>query len=324
MKKNNRCIYERLIFFKNVPYWIFWPVLSICLSVIGSVILFITGETQYPWAQLIFASYFGGIPTLFIWFYYSFQRRMRNLSSILWESNEKFDEWLKEKLKEIFTLSSFPALFFTFLVVSMGHVTIYLLGYPFENNINNIFAAIVFSFVLFVCGHGGYTVIAVMVALHNVVKRNPRLAFFQFSHPAILDLQSIYSFLAMAIFYGYSSLVIALRNGPYGLSLILQIWVTILAFFPLFIFLFSFLQIHKLIANIKYKSVKEINTRVQFILDRLDENSRMIDLEKLEKLMNIQIKVQSISDWPLDLQGLGTFIIALTTALFQIFAIWSG
>jgi len=324
MKKSKCCIYERLIPFKNIHYWIFWPILSICLLVIGSVNLYIMGEKQYPWAQLIFASYFGGIPTLFIWFYYSFQKRMINLSPILWKSNEEFDEWLKENLNRIFSINSFPAYFFTFLVVIMGHTTIYLLGYPFENNINNIFAAIVFSFVLFVCGHGGYTLIALMVALHYVVKRSPRLPFFQFSHPAISDLQSIYSFMAMAIFYGYSSLVIALRNGPYGLTIILQIWVTILAFFPLFIFIFSFLQIHKLISNIKYKSVKEINNRLQFMLKKINGDNSLRDLKKLETLMKIQTKVQSISEWPLDLQGLATFIIVLTTALVQIFAIWRG
>lgn len=317
------CIYERLTP-KKIPYYIFWPFLSISLFVIEWFLVLYFKEKQYLWTELIFTSYIVLGPTIAIYGFYSFQERMIKISPIFWGSSLDFDNWLEKKIEDIFLLKSLQSWLITLSVFFMGIITVWRLGLPFENKIINILVVFRFSIVLFFCGHGAYMLIACILTLHEVVRLDPKLPFYLFSIPAISDWHFIYLGESLLISYGYLTLFFALLKGPYGLTTELQIWLTALAFIPLFIFAFSFYDIHTLMEKVKYNSVRKINYQIQSVLKDIKKNNKMADIEKLNKLMDIQSKIQSIREWPFELQGLGTFIIALIPALVQIYTIFSS
>jgi len=120
---------------------------------------------------------------------------------------------------------------------------------------------------------------------------------------------------------GYISLIFALWYGPYGLSFEMQLWLTLLAFYPITMFSWSFLQVHNLIKSIKFTHVQTINESLQPLVRKVSEKSSLDDLNKIEKVMSLQTKVQTTSEWAFDLQGVATFVITLTTAIVQLVSI---
>lgn len=97
-----------------------------------------------------------------------------------------------------------------------------------------------------------------------------------------------------------------------------MLWLTFLAIFPLGLFFWSLFIIHEIIAIAKYNQIELINSKIQFQLNGLlndDEKS----INNLTKCMDIQKKIISISEWPIDLKSIITLIIALLPLIFQIF-----
>jgi hypothetical protein len=314
-------IYERVIFIKKMPYWIFWPLVAIISFIFGYGLLFFTGENIYHFTLLIFCSYIGLFQPILIWGSHSFQSRLNNLSNIFWEDTQEFNNWYIQTHKKIFLIESFQAKLLISFILIMGIFTIILLGLPFDCVYVNIIAIIWFSYVLFFSGHCAYVFIAFLFTLHEVVAKTPHLPFFQFSHPAIVDFQNLYLATSILVTSGYFTLIIAIMMGPYGLINELQLWLSILAVYPILLFSWTYLESHKLRRIIKFQHIETINYKVQGVLKKVDENCNMIEIEKLEKVMDIQNKVQLVSEWPFNLQGIGTFIIALATAIVQIITI---
>lgn len=138
-----KCLYEKIIPFRRVPFWIFWPMAGIVSIIGGWLLLFLFHETQHPWTLLIFGFFWGGLPTVIIWFFHSFYQKIRSLSHILWVSQIAFDEWLDNSIRKIFFIRSFPSVLFIVLVVFLGNLTIFFLGYPFDNFVTNLLAVTV-------------------------------------------------------------------------------------------------------------------------------------------------------------------------------------
>lgn len=324
MNKPVYCNYKKFSLFKAIPYYIFWPITGLFSFLVGFLILFLLDEEIYLWTYLIFSSYLMIGPTAVIWGRNTFEKRMNNVKSLFRDTENEFEVWLREKINQIFTLNPFYAKFSSILITIFGSLTIILLGLPFENFYIKILGSLTYAFMFFICGHIAYIVIALLSALHQLVQKEPEIDFFQFSHPAISKLQNFFSTISIGITLGYVSLVIAIMKGPYDFSEIFQIWLSILAFIPIMLFTISYSEIHDLLRKIKFSSIKTINIRVQEMLEKINEKSNLKDLEKLEKIMDIQDKVHSIPEWPFDIQGIATFLIALTTAIIQVATVWVG
>jgi hypothetical protein len=321
MKHTIICIYEKIILFKKIPYWIYYPLIGLGGFFIGDVLLRFYGEKQYYWTQILFASCIGIVPVIIIWISYSFQKTLRELSPMLWENQDDFKSWLQRRAIRIFSLSSFPSKAITLFVIVTGVVTIFAIGFPFKLQIVNSLAVTAFLLVLFVCGQCAYMLLDLLVTLREVVQRPPRFPFFLLFHPAIVNLQNFYSTIAIGVTLGYIGLIFALWYGPYGLRFEMQLWLTLLAFYPLTLFSWSILQIHNLIKSIKFTHVQAINDSLQPLVRKVSENSDLDDLSKIEKVMSIQTKVQTTSEWAFDLQGAATFVITLATAIVQLISI---
>jgi hypothetical protein len=285
MKNTEICIYEKIILFKKIPYWLYYPILGLGGFLLGDAIIRAFGEKRYFWTQITFASYIGIVPVIIIWGSYKFQNILRELAPILWRQHDEFESWLQSKVERVFSLASFPSKIITLFVIVLGIFTIFMVGLPFKSQIVNLMAAIGFFIVLFVCGQSAYLLIALLVTLREIVQRPPELPFFLLSHPAIINLQNFYSTVAICVTLGYISLIFALWYGPYGLSLEMQIWLTLLAFYPIILFSWSFLQIRNLMRKIKFLHVQMVNNSLQEMIVNLGHKNQLDDLKSPLKIL---------------------------------------
>lgn len=318
MAKTIRCTYEQVILLKRIPYWIYWSAIGILGFTMWEIVIRAFGDKHFLWTQLLFGGGIALLPMTYVWMSHNFQNIMRILSPLLWSDNAEFEGWLEVRATRVFTLNSWQARLVTGFIVISALITVILSRLPFNSSVLNFLALIGFTPLLVVCGQGAYILTHLLVTLREIVRRPPKVPFFMLSHSAISGLQNYYSATAVVVTLAYICLVIAVWQGPYGLSLEMQIWLTVLAFYPLSMFFWSFFQVHILMRNIKQSHIEIINQEVQLTLEKVLSRNENEDVERLDKVMDIQNRIQTTKEWPVDLQGTLTFLIALTTAIVQV------
>lgn len=197
-------------------------------------------------------------------------------------------------------------------------MTISWLGFPFQTLTANILAVLGFIPLLIICGQGAYLLLDLLLVLRELVNLPPKVSFYLQSHPAIARLQNSFSSASLIVMLAYICLVLSIWQGPYGFSLEMQIWLTVLAFYPISMFFWSFFHVHILMLNVKNSHIKIVNKEVQETLERVLKNKKNDDVDRLEKLMGIQNKVQAMKEYPVEFQGTLTFIATFATVLIQI------
>jgi hypothetical protein len=274
---------------------------------------------------------------------------MSDIYTLFWSNEAEFHIWLESRTKRIFTFSSWGSIVITGLITVPGILTIFEIGLPSQFRDLNIFAIVFFTIILILCGHGLYMCLDLLATLRELVLRHIQVPFFMMEHRTISKIQSYYAFVAATVTFAYIWLVIATWQSSYSLSKgILQVWLTILSFYPLTLFVGSFLLIHIFMRNIKLSHLSVINKEVQEALKHVQNNSIVIstqmsfqaslsntptfnkgsyeissnkgleDAQRLEKLMDIQTKIENMREWPVGSQTTIAFIITLLTALTQV------
>jgi len=313
--------YERIILFKRMPYWLYWALMGLAVFLINKAANLILHERQFLFTEIVFSGAIGLLPTLMIFGSHEFEKTMVGLSSILWggnNNNEEFNQWLYERKTRIFTLKSWGAKFITILFVACALLTISFLGLPFQSSIANGLALLGFISLLLMSGQTAYLLLDLLITLREIVYRPVNIPFYIQTHPAIKKLQSIYFSAALFTTLGYVLGVLSIWQSPYGFSFELQLWLTMLAFYPISMFFWSFFHVHILMQNIKDSHIKIINQEIQRTLGVVLKNEKTDDVERLEKMMGIQNKVQEVKEYPIELQGALTFIATFATVLVQI------
>jgi hypothetical protein len=142
---------------------------------------------------------------------------------------------------------------------------------------------------------------------------------------AVSKLQNFYAFVGATVAFAYMWLVVATWRSPYTLSSVaLEVWLTILALYPLAIFGVSLQQIHVFMKRIKLSHLEVINKEVQGALQQVQNNpaKSLEDAQRLEKLMDIQSKVEAVKEWPIGSQTTvaftTSFVITFVTAVTQV------
>jgi hypothetical protein len=235
-----------------------------------------------------------------------------------WSNDLDFEEWLKKRSRRIFTLGSWQAKFITLLIVVPGVITVTWSGFPSRFMTLNIFGLIFFIGILIFCGQGLYMCLDLLATLRETVLRPAQVPFFRIASKVVARLQTYYSFVAITVTLAYIGLVITIWYSPYGLSRAMQAWLTVLAFYPLSLFLVSYFHLHVLMQNIKWSHLDIISKEVQAALERMLYSTTLEGAERLEKVMDIQLKVQSMKEWPLATQGSVAFLFTFLTAAAQV------
>jgi hypothetical protein len=318
--------YETLIPFKKIPYWVFWPAFGLLSFGVGEVLRRQYGADQYLLIQFLFSVGVALLPIIYIQFSHYFQSMMKDISTIFWENSADFMLWLESRVKRIFRFSSWGSVIITALITVPGLITIlFAVGVPSKFRGLNMFGLIFFVVVLVLCGQGLYMCLDLLTTLRELVLRPVHIPFFMMEHRVISKLQNYYAFVGATVAFAYMWLVVATWRSPYGLSNnVLQVWLTILALYPLAIFVISFQQIHIFMRNIKLCHLAVINREVQEALSNVQTSSskNLDDAERLEKLMDIQTKVETMREWPIGSQTtfafIVSFIITFVTAITQV------
>lgn len=313
------CTFERVIIFKRISYRVYWPFMGFFLFIAGEILVRILNETGFTITRIVFSAAFGLIPVLIISSFYRFEKVMKDLSNILWDDNDEFESWLKHRMARIYTLKFWPSRIITVLISLGALFTILNLGLPFQSKVGNIIALLLFIPPLFVVGQSAYILLDSLFTLRDLSHRSANVPFYFQPHPAIRALQNGYSTFALVVALGYIFLAISIWQGPYGFSLEMQIWLTLLAFYPISMFFWSFYHVHILMQKIKSSHMKIINKEIQRALNMVLDGKKNDDVDRLERIMEIQDKVQAAKEWPIDFQGAFTFIATLITFLVQLF-----
>lgn len=316
--------YERLVPHRKIAYWLFWPVLGLAAFVSGELIRRYYGADHYWLIQFLFSMGVVLLPLIYIQFSHFFQATIKD-SPIFWENEVALDCWLEARVKRIFTFNSRGSIAVTALITVPGLITILVMGLPSKFRSLNIFGLIFFAAILTLCGHGLYMCLDLLRTLHELVMRPIHVPFFMMEHSVISKLQNYYAFVGATVSFAYIWLVVATWMSPYELSNgVLQTWLTVLAIYPLAIFIVSFQQIHVFMRNIKLSHLALINKEVQEALRQVQNNpaKSLEDAERLEKLMDIQSKVEGVKEWPIGSQTTlaftVSFLITLVTAITQV------
>lgn len=317
-KQTVLCTYEKIILFKRMPYWIYWPIVGLFLFFIGEITVLLLHEKQFFFTQIALSAGIGLIPVVLVFYSHEFEKTIKNLESVLWTNKNEFEQWLFERTSRMFTLKSWGAKFVTALFITGALLTVFWLGLPLRSLTGNIIAILGFIPVLIIAGQTAYMLLDLLITLRELVFRPANVSFYLQLHPAIRQLQGFFSSVTLVTTLAYIIGALAIWFGPYGVPFAMQIWLTLLAFYPICMFFWSFLHVHVLMQNIKNLHTQIINREVQRTLDCVLKNEKTDDVERLEKIMNIQNKVQTMKEWPVEIQGTLTFIATLATVLIQI------
>ena len=310
--------YERIILFKRIPYWLYWPIVGLLGFILGEIALTLLNEEHFLITQALFGAGVGLLPIVIISFAHQFEKATADLSGILWASDQEYAEWFIARKTRIFTLNSWVSKLVTAFVVIGALLTISWLGFPFKTLTANILAILGFIPLLIICGQGAYLLIVLLLTLREMVHLPPKVSFYLHPHPAIVRLQNSFSSASLIVTLAYICLVVSIWQGPYGFSLEMQIWLTILAFYPISMFFWSFFHVHILMLRVKNSHLETINREVNQTLEQVLKSRKNDDVERLEKLMGIQNKVQAMKEYPIEVQGALTFMATFTTLLIQI------
>lgn len=318
MNKSLKSTFESIILIKKIPYWLYWLIIGTTGFIFGEFLFNYLGEQPFIIDRVIGAYTITIIPILNIWLFYSFRKTLKEIINSVWERDEAAESWLQERESRIFTLRQLPAKLVTGFIVISGLITIAMLGLPFRSTTTNILGVIAFTVLLWFCGQTLYISFDLLVTLRDIVNKPTDVPFMLLPNPAVSKLQTYYSTAALTITFLYTSLVVAIWQGPYGINTVMLIWLTVLAFYPTSMLVWSFTQIHTLIRNIKHSHLKIINDEIQKNLRRISKSNSVDDVDRLDKLIKIQGEVSSIKEWNFAFGNSITFVLTSLAGVIQV------
>lgn len=310
--------FERLIIFRQIPYWIYWSLVGVFIFVIFEVILLIFNDNSYYISRILISTEIAILPIIYIWLSHAFKKTMTSLASIFWDNDSKFDAWLSAKLNSIFTLKTAIAKVFV-IGMTIGYmITIFFMGFPYTSILNNGFLLVVLIFAI-IGSQGAHIIISLLRSLREVsalpVKK---ISFFLLPHPKITALNNLYVVIIFFATLTYSIFLLAAFQGPYGLPSGLLLWLYIGGFFPLLLFIWSFIEFRILAKKIKTYNITQINIIIQKIYKRQRKSLSQKDTEILSKMMEIQKQIQEAKETNISLEGFFTFLLTLILPIAQL------
>jgi hypothetical protein len=139
-----------------------------------------------------------------------------------------------------------------------------------------------------------------------------------------MGLWDFYSGIVLITLFFYLLIVLLIWLSPFGFIPNTIGWLVYLSFYPLVTMIGSFLQIHKILKQIKHNHINRVNKLVQRAFEDLTDTSTKTNAETLLQIMNIQKQIGDTPEWPLNLVSNLTFLVALIFPTAQIIASYYG
>jgi hypothetical protein len=314
-----------------LPYWVLLPMIGVAVFAIGESALAALGDRDYPVTQAIFAIGLGVGPALLILLSHSFDSTLGgegtdSLACVLWpagddrdaeDARRAFGDWLAMWQRHIFGLQTKKAWATVVGVEILGMSTLLASGLPFRSALANGGCIVLFAALLWLAGQAAFTFAQLLRFLTDIGSREVYVPFSRIPHPALSALLRYYSGLALLTVVGYGVLAIAVWEGPYGLSVPMLAWVSVLAAFPIAMTTWSFMQTHALLRRAKQHHLDEANALVMTTLGRAKGTGLSADLEAVQKALAVQDSVQRLSEWPFAPSAAVAFAAALAAGIAQ-------
>jgi len=243
---------------------------------------------------------------------------MGDLCMIFWRNTEDAVKWYNYHAKRMFTLETMYSKMLLLIFFGLFIFTILYSGLPFTNNKMNIIIFFGFLLIAFIGANAIPIVFYNFIVLQDIAKLEPKIPFFMFQQSGLVKLKRYLLSIISITTIAYFSIIVAFKYSPYGRSFLYMPWVIVLAIFPFGLFFWTLFKFHEIISKLKHDQVKLINNEIQMQLKGLlngDEKSAY----NLIKCMDIQQRISSISEWPIDLKSIITLVITLSPLLFQLF-----
>ena len=309
--------FEYLII-KKIPYWIYWPVIGLIFYIFYELLIFYFKENRFFISQLVLILGPYSWPVAYIYFSKTFKPVISDSYKIFWQNKEDAIKWYNCHAKRMFTLNTMRSKIIVSIIFVLLVITFLYSGFPYTNNKMKIISLFSFFLIAFIAANAVSTVCEMFITLQDLAKLKPKIPFFMFPHISLAKLQSYLFSMISFMTIAYFSLIIAFKYSPYGLSFLYMLWLTFLSIFPIGLFFWSLFKIHDLITIAKYDQMKLINDKIQIQLKGLlNDDEKSID--NLKKSMDIQSKIISISEWPIDLKSIIALIIAFLPLFFQMY-----
>lgn len=319
-RKTPTFFYERFTLFGLHPAW-FWFFFGLALFLIG---VYFVRLDNLPGYWIAWAFYAQGViiwPNLLIWLYKSFFTTIEIQKNIFWKSERDHAIWIDSKAQEIFFFKDKLSKFIMILILSTGFLGVLtsFLRYSYGNDVVMlILSAVGVIPVGFIAGHAAYIILSLIKCLIELSKSPVFVPFYRLPNPSISKLQNYYSALSLITTFVYIHVLIGLQLSPVGFPPIIVTILAIGGFYPLVLFLFTFIFTHKIAQNIKQSHLNLINEEVQEALERALKGKSGTGYEILKQAMEVQDKVQNMREWPFELSGVITFTITLATGIGQL------
>lgn len=310
-------LYRQLIFPKRANYVVYWLVVGTLFFLLGEMLMRAIDEPIYFRTRLS-VTYVGFCAFIIAAIYSgdSFAATLMKLETVIEAPMDDYGDWVKAKTTEFFTLSTKTSRIVVLSIGLAATVTASWLTEPTSPPILNvIFIASMVPFY-FVGALSVYSLAALLRFVAQVVRYPVKVPFFAMNQSGIRDLSGFYMRTALIVLLAYIWLVATVWLSPYDFTVPVLVWLTLIGFFPLAMFLWSFYQIHILMHRTKAKDTSLISKHVQDALFELQASPSKDAAEKLSELMTIHRKVEDLRDWPVSAGGILTVgVTALVPAI---------
>lgn len=321
--------YESKIF-KRIPYYIFWPALGLL-----SYIIILSTEYVYSpknkilsdgiasfWlSDLMFALIIGAWPIVYVEFSRGFYRIMNQLQPYLWRTNDDFIIWYNRHATRAFTYHNFATAIGSISVASMGLLCYALLKPHYQQPVASLIFLINFALVMAVGSFAAVMLVNIMIAVYSTRLLSPVSPLFLIPHPSFSRFLSFSMFVSNITTLGYLTLIVAFANSYIGLHPILVIWLTILAVYPLLLYILSIVSYCSHLQTIKDAQVIMINNKIHEIYNIMLTTNSESSATILEQLISLQKQTQSVNILPFSLLGIITLFVSMIAPVNQLYSI---
>ncbi len=308
--------YRRLIPFKSIPYWTFWMGVSVLSYLLSELAVLLFEETYYGITRITLSVLLGGLPILYIYLFDELSRTLEKYKTILVDKDEieeKFEE-IKNNIFQFTPISISIILVGAILVL----ITIINLGMPLENIWANVIILFEVMLLIIPAFHGFSIFIKLIPFFGNIQKLNIEIPFFHLPNKYINRIENYWWLMTFLITAFYFIFALFVTNSPYWFRIELFLWLSLIGIIPLSLFIWSLFQIHLIIKEVKYNHLGIINSLIQDSLKCAQKDQNKDNIEKLDKLIEVQKKVSDIREWNLSIESFLTFSVALLTLISQV------
>lgn len=229
-------IFESLHFIKTIPYEVFWTLFACISFLTGELLILYFKEEHFLVVQIFFCGMVGALPILYKLYYTTFWSVTEQLK-ILFDIKEMvWEQWLVGEADKIFSFKSKISKFILILSNILVFSTLSFIGVPFDSLPLIIFSLVGMFILTSFCSIILQFSIMLLLFLRKLTLFKTIAKFYLFPHPELTKLNRYFSSLSITISLGYIAIVFSVWFSPYGFNFQMLIWLSVLALYPITLF----------------------------------------------------------------------------------------